>query len=119
MVASFAMTSYPAQAYIWLGDAEQGDLQKAERYAQSALALQATAPKRKAIARIDLGIILAQTGEPEEAAALGCKALTTPRLVSSVRIHAANLNDVLTSRYPELPAVRDFGEALRQVRPIG
>ncbi|WP_242906331.1 hypothetical protein [Actinomadura terrae] len=121
-LASFALTSYPAQAYIWLGDTEQGDFEKAKFYAQSAIAVQTTAPgaslstSRKAIARIGLGIVLARTGEPEEAAALGCQALTTPRLVNSVRIWAADLNDALIARHPELPVVRDYGETLRQTR---
>ncbi|TDD68848.1 tetratricopeptide repeat protein, partial [Actinomadura rubrisoli] len=117
--ALFTMTSYPAQAYIWLGDTEQGDFQKARSYAQSAIALQTAVPGRTAIARIDLGIALAQLGEPEEAAALGRQALAAPRLFNSLRARAADLNDVLAARYPELPAVREFRKVLREVRSEG
>ncbi|MFC7732458.1 hypothetical protein [Actinomadura keratinilytica] len=122
-LATFAMTSYPASAYIWLGDAECGDFAQARTYAQAAidaqLALPAASrsPSREAIARIDLAIALTKLGEPEQAAALGQQALGTSRLVDSVRSRAGDLEHVLTVHYPDLPVVRDLQEAYRQNRP--
>ncbi|WP_157430711.1 tetratricopeptide repeat protein [Actinomadura macra] len=122
-LAALAMTSYPASAYIWLGDAVRGDFAKARKHAQAAIDEQeglpesARSPSREAIARVDLGIALAELGEPEEAAAMGRRALGTPRLVDSVRSRAGDLDRALAARHPEVPAVRDFHEMYRHLQP--
>ncbi|TYK47142.1 tetratricopeptide repeat protein [Actinomadura decatromicini] len=122
-LAALAMTSYPASAYIWLGDADRGDFAKARTHAQAAIDEQqalpdsARSPSREAIARVDLGIALAALGEPEEAAAMGRRALASPRLVDSVRSRAGDLDRALAARHPEVPAVRDFHEMYRHVQP--
>ncbi|MEA2593374.1 MAG: hypothetical protein QOD62_3205, partial [Actinomycetota bacterium] len=65
---------------------------------------------KEAIARIDLGIALAELGEADEAIGQGRLALASPRVVDSVRSRAADLDAVLTARYPGLPATREFHE---------
>jgi len=121
-LAALAMTTYPASAYIWLGDADRGDFVKARTHAQAAIDEQQTlpesarAPSREAIARIDLGLALGALGEPEEAAALGSQALATPRLVDSVRSRAGDLERALLARHPNLPAVQNFRETYRHAQ---
>ena len=91
MLASYAMTAYPASCYVWLG--EWG---KARIYAERAVAVHDAAlagsrsPSREAIARIDLGIALAGLGAADQAAALGVQALGSPRVVDSVRTRAGD-----------------------------
>ncbi|MFP3962345.1 hypothetical protein SMC26_08450 [Actinomadura fulvescens] len=118
-LASLAMTSYPASAYIWLGDADRGDFAKAKKHAQAALDAQRAlpeaqrSPSREAIARVDLALAAVELGEPDTAAGLGMEALATPRLVDSVRSRAGDLYQVLGVRHAKLPAVRDFQETYR------
>jgi tetratricopeptide (TPR) repeat protein len=111
MLASYAMTAYPASCYVWLGD-----FAKARTYGEQAVAVHASAaeasrsPSREAIARIDLGIALAGLGIPDEAAALGRQALASPRVVDSVRTRAGDLDVLLMARYPDQDDVRTFHE---------
>ncbi|GII88302.1 hypothetical protein Ssi03_62920 [Sphaerisporangium siamense] len=120
-LASFAMTAYPASSYIWLGDAASGDFEKAKLYAQSAISAHealpdtARSPSREAIARIDLAIAMAALGAPDEATDLGRQALSTTRLVDSVRSRAGDLDRVLIARYPKLGLVQHFREAFVQM----
>ncbi len=113
-LADYAMTAYAASSYIWLGDKEKGDFDKARTHAQAAITAHETAapsdrsPSREAIARLDLGIALAALDQPDEAATLGRQALTTPRLVDSVRSRAGDLDKVLAARHPDVAEVRDF-----------
>lgn len=101
VLATYAMTAYPASCYVWLGDFGQ-----AENYARRAVAVHESAPEgsrspsREAIARIDLAIAVTALGEPDEGAALGRQALDSPRVVDSVRSRAGDLAAVLESRYP-------------------
>jgi transcriptional regulator with XRE-family HTH domain len=115
-LADYALTSYPASAYIWLGDFEQ-----AENCAQQAVALHqnvpvaSRSPSREAIARIDLGIALAALGAPDEAVAQGCEALASSRVVDSVCSRAGDLAAVLASRYPRLPESQQFQDQVREL----
>jgi transcriptional regulator with XRE-family HTH domain len=118
-LAAYAVYGYQASSSIWLGD-----FQQAKRYAEEAVAVHKTAPSesrspsREAIARIDLGIALAELGAPDEAVGQGRLALESPRVVGSVRSRAADLDAVLTARYPELGATREFHEEYQElVRP--
>ncbi|WHM36885.1 tetratricopeptide repeat protein [Streptomyces sp. BPTC-684] len=112
-LADYALTSYPASAHIWLGNAEQ-----AQRAAESALAIYRTAPaatrspSREAIARIDLALSRALLGDPDDALALGHQALDSTRVVDSVRKRAHDLADFLTRRYPRMDAARGLTERL-------
>jgi tetratricopeptide (TPR) repeat protein len=109
--AEHALAGHPASSYIWLGD-----FQKAKRHAEQAVALHESAspepwsPNKEAIARIDLGIALAELGEADEAIGQGRLALASPRLVDSVRSRAADLDATLIARHPKLPAAREFHE---------
>jgi tetratricopeptide (TPR) repeat protein len=108
--ADHAVVGFPASSYIWLGDFPQ-----AKRHAQKAVALHEAFPAasrdlgREAIARIDLGIALAELGEADEAVGQGRVALAS-RPVGTVRGRAADLDAVLSRRYPALPIVREFHE---------
>src|SRR5229473_1942170 len=74
--ADYALTSHPASSHIWLAD-----FPRARRYAEQAVALHEAIPAgsrdlgREAIARIDLGIALAELGEADEAIGQGRLAL--------------------------------------------
>jgi tetratricopeptide (TPR) repeat protein len=111
--ADHALIGHPASSYIWLAD-----FQRAKGYAAQAVALHEAVPVgsrdlgREAIARIDLGIALAELGEADEAIGQGRLALASPRVSesSSVRSRAADLDTVLTRRYPGLPAAQEFHE---------
>jgi hypothetical protein len=111
VLADYALTGFPASSYIWLADFKQ-----AKRHAEQAVALHESAspksrsPSKEAIARIDLGIALAELGAADEAIGQGRLALASPRVVDSVRSRAADLDAVLSARYPGLPATRDFHE---------
>jgi len=115
-LASYAITAYPASAYVWLEDFEA-----ARTHGHAALAVHESAPvgsrspSREAIARIDLATALAQLGTPDEAAALGSQALTSVRVVNSLLIRAHDLDTALISRYPTLSCARDFHEQYRQL----
>ncbi|MCR8575776.1 tetratricopeptide repeat protein [Streptomyces sp. Isolate_219] len=112
-LADYALTSYPATSFIWLGQAEQ-----ARRHAEHALATYEAAPEasrspsREAIARIDLAIAHAQLGDPDDAVALGHQALGSARVVDSVRHRAGDLTSFLTRRYPRQSAVEGLREHL-------
>jgi len=112
-LADYALTSYPATAYIWLGQAEQ-----ARQHAEHALAIYEAAPaasrspSREAIARIDLALAHAQLGDPDDAVAIGHQALNSDRVVDSVRNRAADLTGYLVRRYPAHGAARELRERL-------
>lgn len=115
-LASYAMTAYPASAYVWLGDFET-----ARTYGEAALAVHEAAPpssrspSREAIARFDLATALVHLGTPDDAVALGSQALTSTRVVASVVTRARDLDRALVSRYPRLACAREFHEQYRHV----
>ncbi len=119
-LASYAMTAYPASAYIWLKDFE-----RAKAHAEEAVSVHESAPaescspSREAIARIDLGIALAELGSADEAVGQGRLALASSRVVDSVLSRAGDLNSVLMARYPDLSDARDFSEQYRQMASAG
>ncbi len=112
-LAEYALTSYPASAHIWLGNAVQ-----AQQAAESALAVYEAAPaasrspSREAIACIDLAFARALLGEPQDALVLGHQALDSTRVVDSVRNRARELASFLTRRYPRLEAAEELQERL-------
>jgi tetratricopeptide (TPR) repeat protein len=116
ILADYALTGYPASSYIWLGDFEQ-----ARHHGQQAVTVHENAPaesrspSREAIARIDLGIALAELGALDEAIGQGALALASPRVVDSVLSRAADLDTVLAGRYPGIPAAREFHEQYREL----
>jgi hypothetical protein len=114
VLASYAMTAYPASCYVWLGDYRQ-----AEVYGRRAVAVHEAAPdgsrspSREAIARIDLAIAVAALGAPDEGSALGREALGSPRVVDSVRSRVGDLDAVLTARYQGQDDARGFHDQYR------
>ncbi|WP_345580285.1 hypothetical protein [Nonomuraea rosea] len=116
-LATYAMTTYTASSYIWLGDYEQARL-----HAERAVAAHETTPpakrslSREAIAQLDLGIAMAFLGSAEDAVALGLRALATPRLVPSVRARATDLNTALTEQHPGTSSAAEFQTALAGIR---
>jgi hypothetical protein len=116
MQASYAITAYPAHAYLWLEDFEA-----ARAHAEAALTAHKSAtpgvssPGKGDMARLDLATALAHLGAPDEAAALGSQALTSACAPNFVLTHARDLNAALVSRYPTLTCVRDFHEQYRQI----
>ncbi|MET9296584.1 XRE family transcriptional regulator [Streptomyces sp. NPDC003077] len=112
-LAEYALTSYPATSFIWLGRP-----QAAQRHAEQALTAFASAPaasrspSREAIAHIDLGLAHAHLGDPDAAVALGHQALDSARVVESVRSRAADLATVLSHRYPRDSSVAELRERI-------
>jgi tetratricopeptide (TPR) repeat protein len=116
-LAEYAVTAYPASAFIWLADYEQ-----ARRHAERAVAVHASTPSMDpspghvAIARIDLGIALCHLGAPDAAAAAGVTALASSRVFESLRSRAGDLDAALTARYAETGHARDFHERYLELR---
>ncbi|TMR96811.1 tetratricopeptide repeat protein [Nonomuraea basaltis] len=112
-LATYAMTTYTALSFIWLGDYE-----RARHHAERAVEAHEATPigqrslSREAIAYLDLGIALACLGSPKEAAALGLRALASPRLVASVRARATELTTTLATRHPGTSHTAQFQAAL-------
>ncbi|MFC9067166.1 MULTISPECIES: tetratricopeptide repeat protein [Streptomyces] len=112
-LADYALTSYPATSFVWLGQAEQ-----AQQHAERALATYEAAPaasrspSREAIARIDLALAHAQLGDLHDAVALGHQALDSARVVDSVRHRAGDLTTFLARRYPRQADVEELRERL-------
>jgi len=112
-LAEYALTSYPATACLWLGQAEQ-----ARRHAEDALRVYSTvapesrSPSREAIARLDLALAHAQLGNLDDAAHLGSMALAGERIVTSVRARAGDLQQYMRRRY-----TGEFSEQLAALTP--
>jgi tetratricopeptide (TPR) repeat protein len=111
--ASYAMTAYPASAYLWLSDFET-----ARTYGEAALAALPSgnkSPYAQAQVRFELAKALVGLGTPDDAVALGSQALTSTRMVPPLVAHARDLDRVLVSRYPRLACAREFHEQYRHV----
>ncbi len=114
--ASYAMTAFPASAYLWLKDFDT-----ARTLGEAALAAIESAPPGSrspyalAQVRLDLATTLVGLGTPDDAASLGSQALTSTRMTSSLVTHAHDLDRALVSRYPKLACVREFHEQYRHV----
>jgi transcriptional regulator with XRE-family HTH domain len=114
--ASYAMTAYPASAYLRLRDFET-----ARTRGETALAALESAPPgsgspyRQAQTQLVLATSLVGLGTPDEAVALGSQTLTSTRMVSPLVAQARDLDRALVSRYPKLACVREFHEQYRHV----
>lgn len=103
--------SYSATAWLTLGD-----FQQARHHAETAVTTyeakpaQNRLPSGEASARLYLGIALAHLGSPEEAIALGTQSLESPRMNILIRSRAAQLDHILTKRYPGMSDVSEFHE---------
>ncbi|MEU6710290.1 tetratricopeptide repeat protein [Nonomuraea sp. NPDC046802] len=116
-LAAYAMTTYTASSYLWLGDYEQ-----ARHYAERAVRAHEVTPagqrslSREAIAHLDLGIALAHLGALDKALAHGLRALGSPRMVTSVQARAADLDAVLAAKYPGTGQAAEFQAAVAATR---
>ncbi|MGB6165818.1 MAG: helix-turn-helix transcriptional regulator [Pseudonocardiaceae bacterium] len=116
IIASYAMTAYPASAYIWLGDFDT-----ARTHGEAALAAIESAPlgsreQRSSFAQIILATALVGYGAPDDAAALGSQALTSARVITSGMVtYVRDLDRALVSRYPRRVCAREFHEQYRHV----
>jgi tetratricopeptide (TPR) repeat protein len=114
--ASYAMTAFPASAYLWLRDFET-----ARTHAEAALAAIESAPPGsrspygQTQVRLDLAMSLVGLGTPDDAVTLGSQALTSTRMVPPLVARARDLDRALVSRYPRLACAREFHEQYRHV----
>lgn len=101
------LDGYTATALAWAGDPAGEDIARevADRYATGP-------PRRLATARIDLGLILARDGRPDEAAHLGMLAVESGRLVPSNRWRVAELDASLADRR-DVPEVAELHDRVR------
>jgi tetratricopeptide (TPR) repeat protein len=105
-----SITSYAASCQVDLGNWRQ-----AETEARAALAVARGSSHRAASAQLDLGTALANLGSPDEAAAIGQQARARGVVGGRARDRAAQLDAVLTARYPAEPAVKDFHDRYRSL----
>ena len=126
-LAGYAVTAYPAAAFLALGDrtGERADYTEAYRHASQAVALHATpgserppSRAREAIAYLDLALACAALGDIDQAHHHGMRALETPRLVDSVRARAADLASALQRSHPTLPVTVEYAERCRALTVI-
>ncbi|MGH3987086.1 MAG: XRE family transcriptional regulator, partial [Pseudonocardiaceae bacterium] len=105
---------YTATALAWLGDPA------AEDYARHAAARSGAGGQRRrvATAHLDLGLVLARLGRPDEAAHWGVLALESNELVPSNAWRADELIAVL-SGYGGVPEVEELRELGAQRVPLG
>ncbi|MGH3810130.1 MAG: hypothetical protein ACRDRU_26615, partial [Pseudonocardiaceae bacterium] len=114
--ASYAMTAYPASAYLHLEDFDT-----ARKHGEIALAaLEPTPPGGRlsyaqAQTRLNLATALAGLGTPDDAVVLGSQVLTSTRMVLPLAARVRDLDRALMSRYPRLTCAREFHEQYRQV----
>ncbi|MFF9436503.1 hypothetical protein ACF1BP_22520 [Streptomyces sp. NPDC014735] len=108
------LASYEASSLIWLGDHREAVVAAEVAIGHyRAMPQPQLAPTRLAIAQLDLALAHTALGIPEQAVSAAREALGGGRIVDSVRRRSEHLEYRLRLRYPELRAVRDFGEELR------
>jgi len=107
---SQSITSYAAATH-----ADLGDWTRAESEARTALDVAKWSPGRAASAHLDLATALAHLGSPDEAAHHGVQAFAFCASTLCLREKSARLDTALTTRFPNLPATRDFHDRYRQL----
>ena len=118
-LASYAVTSYPASASVWLSNFDEAKFRaEAALKVHEAFPVESRCPSREAISRVDLGIALAELGDAEGAVEQGRMALTSSRVVDSVLRRAADLDTVLAACYPCMPEARCFHDEYREIRGV-
>jgi hypothetical protein len=105
------LEGYTATSLAWLGDpaGEQVARDVADGHADGGPA------RRLATARIDLGLILARAGRPDEAAHLGLLAADSGQLVPSNRWRVEELDEALTA-HGDLSEVAELHDRMRASR---
>jgi hypothetical protein len=111
------LTFYAAMCFTWLHQTDQ-----AEEHARQVIAHSTETPRvlrwptRFAVAYVDLALLAAQRGQPDEAALRGTAALDSGRIVASTLGWFAELDDLLVRDHGALPEVQDFHERYTMVR---
>jgi hypothetical protein len=111
------LTFYAAMCFTWLHQTEQ-----AEEHARQVITHSTETPgvlrwpTRLAVAHVDLALLAAQRGQPDEAALRGTTALDSGRIVASTLGWFAELDDLLVRNHRALPEVQDFHERYTIVR---
>jgi hypothetical protein len=111
------LTFYAAMCFTWLHQTEQ-----AEEHARQVITHSTETPgalrwpTRFAVAHVDLALLAAQRGQPDEAALRGTAALDSGRVVASTLGWFAELDDLLLRDHGALPEVQDFHERYTMVR---
>jgi hypothetical protein len=111
------LTFYAAMCLTWLHQTEQ-----AEEHARQVIAQSTETPgvirwpTRYAVAQVDLALLAAQRGQPDEAALRGTAALDSGRVVASTLGWFAELDALLIRDHRAVPEVRDFHESYTVVR---
>lgn len=108
--------SYDASSYGWLGNhdrARTAALEAIDCY--RSMRGPRTAPTRLAIAQIDLALAQSALGEPEAAVHAAREAMSSGRLVQSVRGRVKHLNRTLRVAHPTHGAVTDFSDEIRSL----
>ena len=110
------LTFYAAMCFTWLHQTEQ-----AEDHARQVIAQSTEVPgvlrwpTRYAVAQVDLAVLAAQRGQPDEAALRGTSALDSGRVVASTLGWFAELDALLVRHHGAVPEVQDFHERYRAV----
>jgi hypothetical protein len=105
------LSFYAATCYTWLGETERAEEHAREVIGQSiGQGGVVRWPTRLAVARLDLGLVAAQRGQPDEAAQLGSAALRSGRVVDSTLGWFAELDKLLVEHHANVPEVEDFHE---------
>jgi tetratricopeptide (TPR) repeat protein len=105
------LSFYAAMCFTWLHQTEQ-----AEEHARQVITQSTETPgeirwpTRYAVAQVDLALLAAQRGQPDEAALRGAAALDSGRVVASTLGWFAELDDLLIRDHSVLPEVQDFHE---------
>jgi hypothetical protein len=111
------LSFYAAMCFTWLHQTEQ-----AEEHARQVITLCTEVPgvvrwpTRFAVAQVDLALLAAQRGQPDEAALRGMAALESGRVVNSTLGWFAELDDLLLRNHGGLTEVQDFHENYAVVR---
>jgi hypothetical protein len=111
---------YAAACYTWLG----GD-EPAEEHARELIAYHprpdgsSDAPMRTAMSHIDLGLIRARHGDLDEAVHHGLTAFSYERKTeASLLSHAADLDQLLSDRYPDEHHADEFHHRYQDTRTV-
>jgi hypothetical protein len=113
------LTFYAAMCFTWLHQTEQAEEHARQVISQSTETSGAIRwPTRFAVAQVDLALLAAQRGQPDEAALRGMAALDSGRVVVSTLGWFAELDDLLLRNHGALSEVQDFHERYTMVRAL-
>lgn len=113
-IDSAEQTSHSITAYAAESHAELGEWKAAEQNARAALAVARWSPGRAARTHLYLGTAAAHLDRPDEAVINGERALTLSRDYGTL-LRARTLDAALTSRYPDVPATKEFHDRYRHL----